>query len=346
MIRLAWGSAIGPDAVPALQGRSWLRPEIYAETLQMVEKAGIEFAILSESSRLAFNPMILVGALSTYTSTLGLVPELRTTDYPPFKLARLIGTLTHVTGGRIGWAMDTGVTDPGQYNYDMDQAPDPALRHPIADEYVEVCDKLWHSWAPDALLENAETGIFADPAKVQPIRHAGTYFRVRGPLNILTAPYGAPLLVQYVGDAAEYAFAGRHADVAILSSSDPAALPAARSAIEAAAIGNGRLATDVLVYISVSFQLGETDAARDGWRVPARPGVVIRTTIDDAVGQLQQIFHDSGCAGVVIQSDWSTHQTNIVCNQLVARLRREARLAPRRVQIGLRQRVLDQRVAT
>jgi alkanesulfonate monooxygenase SsuD/methylene tetrahydromethanopterin reductase-like flavin-dependent oxidoreductase (luciferase family) len=340
-IRLAWGSGIGPNTVPALEGRSWFRPDIYRETLQMVERAGVEFAILSETTRLAFNPMILVSALSTDTTSLGLVPELRTTDYPPFKMSRLIGTLTHVTSGRIGWAMDTNVTAPGQYNYDLDQPADGALRHSIAEEYVEVCNKLWQSWAPGALLENAETGIFADASKVQPIHHQGTHFRVRGPLNILTAPYGAPLLVQYVADEDEFAFAGRHSDVAILSRTDPATLATARAAIGNAAIASGRVADEVKVYFSASFQVGETDAARDGWRQPARRGVTIRGSVEQAVDQLYSIFAASDCDGIVIQADWTPMQTNIICNQIVAQLRRRGHLSPAASGNSLRSRIVQ-----
>ena len=41
--------------------------------------------------------------------------------------------------------------------------------------------RLWDSWEDDAVLGDKAAGVFADPARIHPIEHAGRYFRVRGP---------------------------------------------------------------------------------------------------------------------------------------------------------------------
>ena len=56
--------------------------------------------------------------------------------------------------------------------------------------------KLWDSWEDDASLGDKEPGVWGDDDQVHPIDHAGSYFRVAGPLNVPRSPQGYPLLVQ------------------------------------------------------------------------------------------------------------------------------------------------------
>ena len=57
---------------------------------------------------------------------------------------------------------------------------------------MEVAFKVWDSWEPDALVLDRARGIYAGPAKVHQIYHAGTWFRTRGPLTSHTRPKAAP----------------------------------------------------------------------------------------------------------------------------------------------------------
>ena len=67
------------------------------------------------------------------------------------------------------------------------------------EEFVDVCKALWDSVAPDAFIWDRESGVMADPTKVRPIEHHGTFFNVRGPLNTVPSPQGHPVLVQAGG---------------------------------------------------------------------------------------------------------------------------------------------------
>ena len=54
-------------------------------------------------------------------------------------------------------------------------------RYEIADEFLDVCYKLWEgSWEDGAVIKDRERGIYADPSKVHPIGHKGKYFSVPG----------------------------------------------------------------------------------------------------------------------------------------------------------------------
>lgn len=327
-IRFVWSAGVGQDAGPKVQGQSWFSVDAYASPLQMMEHAGVEFAVLTETIRPTLNPMVLASALSATTNTIGIVPELVTIDYPPFKLARLIGTLTHVTRGRIGWAMDTSLTQPGAHNYGFDQVPPAELRHEIASEYVEACQKLWASWSPGAIVEDVEKGIFADPSKVRAIEHVGTYFRVRGPLNIMTEPYGTPLLVQTIMTDGEYRFAARYADVAIISGRDAEELAGQREQLRTYAAESGRDPEAIKTYFSVALQIGETSGAVDAWPKHKQGGLNVAGSVEEVASDLQEVFDASLCDGIVIQGTWNPVQVNVICNQLIALIRRKGRMIP------------------
>ena len=54
-------------------------------------------------------PSVVATLMVAATSRLGIVPTLSTFAYAPYLVARIIGTLDQVSGGRAGWNMVTGV---------------------------------------------------------------------------------------------------------------------------------------------------------------------------------------------------------------------------------------------
>lgn len=342
-IHVGWAARVGAGAGSETQ--PWLRPDLYGELIGMIERAGVDFILVSEAQRPTLSPVILAGAWSAKTRTIGIVPEMLTTDYPPFKLARLIGTLNHVTEGRIGWAMDTSLTQSGAHNYGFEGPPPAELRHVIAAEYVEVCNKLFDSWAPDALVESPEAGIFADPPKVRPIHHAGKYFKVRGPLNIMTAPHGTPLLVQTVRTDEEIRFAGQYADLAIVAGRTVDDVSRARKQLEAAATAAGRTADAVKVYFTVSIRAGETPEAIAAWQRPSGGGIDLSGSVEAVASQLEDTFDAAQCDGVVVQGSWVATEINVICNNVLATLRRRGRIALPNPALSLRRRLLGANLA-
>src|SRR5437588_183597 len=80
-----------------------------------------------------------------------------------------------------------------------------------AEEYVEVCYKLWEgSWEDDAVLRDKLSRVFADPAKVHPIRHDGPHFRLEGIHLSEPSPQRTPVLYQAGASGRGRAFAARH----------------------------------------------------------------------------------------------------------------------------------------
>ncbi|MDO9459598.1 MAG: LLM class flavin-dependent oxidoreductase [Alphaproteobacteria bacterium] len=170
--------------------------------------ASVRYAIQFPAS----DPVSLVPYLAAVTKKLGLAVTMSTTFYPPFMLARKLATLDHITKGRIGWNIVTSVSRGEARNFGMDDMPPHDERYDRADEYMEVVNKLWESWDDDALLMDMENGIFADPAKVHKIDHAGQYYNVQGPLTVTPSPQRKPYIFQAGASERGRDFAARHAE--------------------------------------------------------------------------------------------------------------------------------------
>ena len=123
------------------------------------------------------DPAVLAPFMIQATSRIGIITTLSTTEYNPFLLARLTNTLDHVSDGRAGWNLVTGSNDGGAQNFGYERQFPHDQRYEMADDYVELVQKLWDSWDADAMVIDQESEIFADPAKVRPVFHEGKYFR-------------------------------------------------------------------------------------------------------------------------------------------------------------------------
>ncbi|MEV0947753.1 LLM class flavin-dependent oxidoreductase [Rhodococcus sp. NPDC049939] len=142
-----------------------------------------------------FEPLTALSAMARATERVGLVSTVSTTFYTPFHAARMLASLDHISGGRVGWNVVTSMFDAEARNHGLEEMPSHDERYSRAAEFVDVALALWNSWEPDALVLDRE-GIFADPAKVNPIHHRGDHFLVDGPLTVPHSPQGRPVLFQ------------------------------------------------------------------------------------------------------------------------------------------------------
>ena len=98
-------------------------------------------------------------------------------------------------------------------NFGLGGLPSHDERYDLADEYLDVVYKLWEgSWEDDAVLRDTVRGIYADPAKVHPINHAGKHFQVAGPHLSEPSPQRTPLLFQAGSSTRGRSFAAKHAE--------------------------------------------------------------------------------------------------------------------------------------
>ncbi|HET6662618.1 MAG TPA: LLM class flavin-dependent oxidoreductase, partial [Acidimicrobiales bacterium] len=179
---------------------------------------GIYGGSVAEAVRTGARPVkldlsIVLGAIAGVTQHIGLGATYSTTYYAPFHVARTFATLDHLSGGRAAWNVVTSVNDAEAQNYGVDAHLGHDERYDRADEFMEATTGLWDSWDDDALVLDRESGVFADPGKVHPLDHEGTWFRVRGPLTVPRSPQGRPVLLQAGSSGRGRDFAARWAEL-------------------------------------------------------------------------------------------------------------------------------------
>ncbi|HTI01446.1 MAG TPA: NtaA/DmoA family FMN-dependent monooxygenase [Acidisoma sp.] len=204
------------------------------------------------------DPAPLAVAMGMATSRLGVVATLSTLAYPPFLLARLSSTIDSLTGGRFGWNIVTSAEDLAAQNFGLDKLPARDLRYAMAEEYLDVVNKLFASWDKDAVVLDREAGLYADPEKVHTIDHKGRFFSVRGPLNTVPSPQHRPVYVQAGASPKGRDFAARHAESIISVASGIESMKAFRDDIRARAAAIGRDPDSIKVMFCVTPVLGET----------------------------------------------------------------------------------------
>lgn len=189
---------------------------------QVAERAAFDSLFLADGPTLwgipryrpagALEPTVLLTALATATSRIGLIATASTTYNAPYNLARRFASLDHISGGRAGWNIVTTAERSSARNFGLDDRPAHRERYLRAAEFVDVSIRLWDSWEDDAEIGDKAAGVYADANRIHPVDYEGAYFRVSGPLNVPRSPQGRPLLVQAGSSEDGREFAARYAE--------------------------------------------------------------------------------------------------------------------------------------
>lgn len=227
--------------------------DVYRDSIEPTVKYGVCFP--------THDPVPLIPIMALATQHLGIASTMSTTVYPPYLLVRIMSTLDHLTGGRVGWNVVTGHVKSESLNMGLnDQLPHDE-RYDRAEEYLEVCHKLWNSWEPGAVRLDREGGIFADPDKVHRINHVGKYFSCPGPSPVLPSPQGKPVIFQAGSSGRGRDFAARHADAVFGLQLTPAAMRSFADDIRRRAVAQGRGPNEIKIIFGVQVIVGETEEA-------------------------------------------------------------------------------------
>ncbi|RDJ23130.1 FMN-dependent monooxygenase [Bosea caraganae] len=215
------------------------------------------------SARLRFEPITWLTAIAAATSRIGLIGTASTTYNEPYNLARLFASLDHISNGRAGWNIVTTSDAGAAQNFGLPEHPPHGERYEKAREFLEVVTKLWDSWEDDALVADAESGVFADADKVHRIDHAGKHYRVRGPLNVARPPQGRPVYVQAGSSEDGRSFAAQHAEAIFTAHQTLASAQAFYDDIKKRAVALGRHPEHVRILPGISPFIGSTQAEAD-----------------------------------------------------------------------------------
>ena len=260
-------------------GTSWEQPELFLDMARSLERACFDYILLEDSSYVGESfggstelylkhaiavprqdPSVVAALMTQVTSRIGIVPTFGTYAYPPYLLARLVATLDQVSAGRIGWNMVTGSSDFAAMNFGLNGMPEHDLRYDMADEYIDVVQRLWSSWEPGAIIADRASGTLIDPGKVHAVNYAGKFFRTRGPLNSGPAPQGRPVIAQAGGSPRGRGFAALHADTIVAHPKGIEEIKAYRNDVRARMAAYGRNPDDCKVLFMVAPIIGETEA--------------------------------------------------------------------------------------
>ncbi|MBV8815846.1 MAG: LLM class flavin-dependent oxidoreductase [Verrucomicrobia bacterium] len=164
------------------------------------------------------DPMMLVPAMAGVTEHLGFGVTCALTYEHPYSFARRASTLDHLTKGRFGWNIVSGYLNSAARNFGFEAQTEHDDRYELAEEYLEVCYKLWEqSWQTGAVRRDRKSGVFADPAKVHGINHLGTHFKVPGFNLSEPSPQRTPVLYQAGASRRGKKFAAKHAECVFVS---------------------------------------------------------------------------------------------------------------------------------
>lgn len=214
----------------------------------------------------SFEPFTLLSALAAVTDHIGLVATASTTFDAPYHIARRFASLDHISGGRAGWNIVTTSNPDAALNFGLDEHVEHDERYHNAREFYDVVTGLWDSFADDAFIRDAESGLYFDPAKLHVLDHKGEHLSVRGPLNIARPVQGWPVIVQAGASQAGRQLAAETAEVIFAAHSDLAAGQRFFADVKSRAEKLGRSRDDIKIlpgaFVIVGDSVEEAQAKR------------------------------------------------------------------------------------
>jgi len=285
-IHLAWFGSAAPNVwnKPAGTIYDWRKPDIWQDVARLCERAKFDMVLFADTLSvpkmyggnhdwnvrngfmIAQDPLPLLTLMGAATTRLGVASTLSSTFYPPFLLARLLATLDHLTSGRIGWNVVTTSSADAAANFGLEKIIPHDERYDMADEYLELCRRLWDSWEPDAVVLDRAAGVFADPRKVHEVNFVGQYYRSRGPLNVVSSPQRHPVIIMAGTSPRGQAFAVKNADMVIAHKNSVADMRLYATQLRAQLEAAGRDPASCKIFFSLKPVMGETpDQAQENW---------------------------------------------------------------------------------
>ena len=158
------------------------------------------------------DPLTLSAAIAAQVPDIGFVATCTTTYNSPYDLARRAQTVDLISGGRLIINVVASFNPNVAANFGNAPLPPRAERYAKASEFLDVAKKLWASWDPRRENEVPD-GRFWDATSARTIDHHGTFFDVRGPLNVPRGPQGHPVLAQAGASEWGLDLAARHGEI-------------------------------------------------------------------------------------------------------------------------------------
>ena len=210
------------------------------------------------------DPLLVVPAMAAVTKNLGFNVTASVTHEHPYTFARRMSTLDHLTKGRIGWNIVTSYLKSAALNMGLDKQIDHDERYDIAEEYLDVCYKLWEgSWEDDAVVRDVEREMYVDPEKVHDIKHKGKHFTVPGAHLCEPSPQRTPVIFQAGLSPRGSAFAAKNAECVFITSPTTTIAQTFVKKIRSQTEEFGRTGDEVKIFSSLTPIVGQTQEAAE-----------------------------------------------------------------------------------
>jgi FMN-dependent oxidoreductase (nitrilotriacetate monooxygenase family) len=223
-------------------------------------------AAVSQAAQVPVNdPVALIPAMAHATENLGFAWTSSVLQNHPFAFARTVSTLDHLTKGRVAWNIVTSYLESGARNFGRTALPEHDERYAIADEYLDICYRLWESsWEDGAVIKDRRRGIYADPSKVHSIDVDGKHFQVHGVHLSEPSPQRTPVLYQAGSSPRGRQFAAQHAECVFVLGPNPMVVGQYVTDTREKALALGRNPEDLkfLAYVKVITGGTEAEARR------------------------------------------------------------------------------------
>ena len=274
----------------------WADPEFWEHVAQVLERGCFDMIFFGDQLQLhddyrgsadvairyavqfpRMDPMPFIPLMARVTSRLGFGVTSSTAYTEPYYFARLMATLDHLTKGRIGWNVVASYGRAEARAMGQAEVRSHSDRYAMAEEYAELCFRLWRSWEADAIVMDRESGIYADPAKVHRFAHRGPHFSSIGPLSVPRSPQTVPLVIQAGASAEGLGFAARHAEVHFALRGSAAGMRQHVEQFQRALSGAGRPPDAAKLLWGTAMFVGETAA-----EAKAKEQAVINGVPDEA----------------------------------------------------------------
>ena len=223
-----------------------------------VYQGNVEASVHYAASWPNHDPMPLIAVMAAATERLGFGVTLSTTGTTPYLATRRITTLDYLTKGRVGWNIVTGFSNAEHEANGSSGSLSHDERYDYADEFMQICYRLWDCVPRDAVAMDASRKLFADPGRVRQINFEGRYLRCKAVGPVLPAAHGRPVLMQAGSSGRGMQFAVQHAEIIFGIQPHVAGMKKATAALQAASRAAG-VEKDPVVLYGVQPILGGTE---------------------------------------------------------------------------------------
>ena len=125
---------------------------------------------IAQAPRTWLEPITVLAAVAVATNRVGLIATASTTYTEPFNLARQFASIDHISNGRAAWNIVTSWLATAAENYGGAGQVSHADRYSRGEEFMEVVNELWDSWAAEAVIDDRAAGVYARGDRIRPYR--------------------------------------------------------------------------------------------------------------------------------------------------------------------------------